>query len=93
MTCPHRLSREIWLRHTDQGLPWVQVEGVGLGALAAAAKHGSVDIGALVGGKWEAGKPVPFEFLADTFEAIAETSKRLDIVNLLVGGWVHAEGG
>jgi hypothetical protein len=46
-----------------------------------------------VGGKWEAGKPVPFEFLADTFEAIAETSKRLDIVNLLVGGWVHAEGG
>ncbi len=24
---------------------------------------------------WEAGKPVPFSFLADTFDAIAETSK------------------
>ena len=60
------------------------MEGVGQGALAAAAKHGSVDVAALVNGKWESGKPVPFEFLADTFEAIAETSKRLDIVNLLV---------
>ena len=40
------------------------MEGVGQGALAAAAKHGSVDVAALVGGKWESGKPVPFEFLA-----------------------------
>ena len=39
-----------------------------------------------VGGRWTAGQPVPFELLADTFEAISETSKRLDIVNLLVGG-------
>ena len=61
------------------------MEGVGLGALAAAAKHASVDMKAVIGGRWAAGEPVPFEFLADTFEAIAETSKRLDIVNLLVG--------
>ena len=60
------------------------VEGVGQGALAAAAKHATVDIQAVIGGRWAAGEPVPFEFLADTFEAIAETSKRLDIVNLLV---------
>ena len=39
-----------------------------------------------MGGRWTAGQPVPFELLADTFEAISETSKRLDIVNLLVRG-------
>eukprot|EP00967_Tisochrysis_lutea_P001917 scaffold2442_cov26-Tisochrysis_lutea.AAC.1 len=33
---------------------------------------------------WKAGQPVPYKFLADTFEAIAETSKRLAITSMLV---------
>ena len=60
----------------------VQVEGVGLGAVAAAAKHGKFELDKLA--TWKAGQPVPFAFLADTFEAIAEESKRLVITSLLV---------
>ena len=60
----------------------LQVEGVGLGAHAAAAKHGKFDLEELA--TWQAGAPVPFAFLADTFETIAEESKRLVITNLLV---------
>jgi len=59
-----------------------QVEGVGLGAVAAASKHGKFDLDKLA--TWKAGQPVPFAFLADTFEAIAEESKRLVITSLLV---------
>lgn len=35
---------------------------MGLGAVAAAAKHEAVDVSKLI--TWEAGKPVPFAFLA-----------------------------
>ncbi|KAL3133936.1 hypothetical protein ABBQ32_008384 [Trebouxia sp. C0010 RCD-2024] len=59
-----------------------KVEGVGLGALAAAGKHGKFELEKLA--TWKAGQPVPFAFLADTFEAIAEESKRLVITSLLV---------
>ena len=60
----------------------VQVEGVGLGAVAAAGKHGKFELEKLA--SWKAGQAVPFAFLADTFEAIAEESKRLVITSLLV---------
>ena len=60
-----------------------KVEGVGLGAIKAAAEHADVDVSKLV--TWPAGAPVPFGFLADTFEAIAEESKRLQITRILVG--------
>ena len=55
---------------------------MGLGAIAAAAKHGKFELDKLA--TWQAGQPVPFAFLADTFEAIAEESKRLVITSLLV---------
>eukprot|EP00195_Chlamydomonas_chlamydogama_P015251 CAMPEP_0202891666 /NCGR_PEP_ID=MMETSP1392-20130828/1671_1 /ASSEMBLY_ACC=CAM_ASM_000868 /TAXON_ID=225041 /ORGANISM="Chlamydomonas chlamydogama, Strain SAG 11-48b" /LENGTH=944 /DNA_ID=CAMNT_0049575491 /DNA_START=248 /DNA_END=3082 /DNA_ORIENTATION=+ len=64
--------------------PASKMDGVGHGAIAAAAKHEGVKVEELVGGRWKEAQAVPFEFLADTFEAIAETSKRLEIVNLLV---------
>lgn len=57
------------------------MEGVGQGALAAAAKHSNFDLDEVA--KWKAGAPVPFSFLANTFEGIAETSKRLEITQLL----------
>lgn len=37
----------------------------------------------LEGAKWDVGKPVPFLYLARTFEAISETTKRLEIQTLL----------
>ncbi|KAG1669562.1 hypothetical protein FOA52_006335 [Chlamydomonas sp. UWO 241] len=61
-----------------------EVEGVGAGAIAAAAKHAAFDVDALVAERWKAGAPVPFEFLADTFEAISETSKRLELTHILI---------
>ena len=61
-----------------------KVEGVGHGAIAAASKLVDADIPSLVGGRWKAGNPVPFEMLADTFEEIAGTTKRLEIVHLLI---------
>ncbi|KAK9814328.1 hypothetical protein WJX72_004071 [[Myrmecia] bisecta] len=62
-----------------------KVEGVGLGALAAAAQHGTFDLPALA--TWKPSDPVPFAFLATTFEAIAEESKRLVITNLLINAF------
>lgn len=59
------------------------MEGVGLGAVAAASKHGKFELDKLA--TWKAGQAVPFAFLADTFEAIAEEPKRLVITSLLVG--------
>ncbi len=50
------------------------MEGVGAGALAAAADHHGFDPAALA--TWGKGQPVPFSFLADTFEAIGEEPKR-----------------
>jgi DNA ligase-1 len=62
-----------------------KVEGVGTGAIKAAALHGNFDVSKLA--TWEAGKPVPFSFLADTFDAIAETSKRLEISGMLTNAF------
>ncbi|KAG2493340.1 hypothetical protein HYH03_008474 [Edaphochlamys debaryana] len=63
----------------------VQMEGVGTGALEAAAKYGKDDFQKLI--TWKEGAPVPYALLADTFEAIAETTKRLEIVALLVSAF------
>lgn len=62
-----------------------KVDGVGTLAIKAAAEHTSFDLASLV--TWEAGKPVPFSFLANTFEAIAEESKRLTITSLLISAF------
>ena len=63
----------------------VQVEGVGTGALAAAALHADFDLDALA--TWAPGKPVPFEFLATTFEEISEESKRHAVTRLLINAF------
>ena len=59
-----------------------KVEGVGAGALAAAAAHAAADVPAAAA-TWPAGSPVPFEFLADVFESVADETKRLVIANRL----------
>jgi len=58
-----------------------EVGNVGHGALEAAMRACETDVSKLV--FWKAGQPVPYKFLADTFEAIAETSKRLAITSML----------
>lgn len=63
----------------------LQADGVGVGAIEAAAKHAAFDLDALA--TWKAGQPVPYSFLANTFEAIAETSKRLTIIHMLVNAF------
>jgi len=60
-----------------------QVGNVGHGAVEAAMRACETDVSKLV--CWPAGQPVPYTFLADTFEGIAETSKRLTITSMLVG--------
>lgn len=60
-------------------------DGVGAGALSAAAKHTDIDVTKLI--TWKAGSPVPYAFLADTFEAIASTTKRLEIIHLLTNSF------
>jgi len=62
-----------------------KIDGVGTMAIKAAAEHSSFDLASLA--TWEAGKPVPFAFLANTFEAIAEESKRLVITSLLINSF------
>ncbi|GFR47278.1 hypothetical protein Agub_g8965 [Astrephomene gubernaculifera] len=62
-----------------------KMEGVGTGALAAASKYAAADIASLI--TWKPGSPVPYSLLANTFEAIAETTKRLEIVALLVSAF------
>ncbi|KAG2440908.1 hypothetical protein HXX76_003761 [Chlamydomonas incerta] len=62
-----------------------QMEGVGTGALAAAAKYKGQDISAAI--TWKEGQPVLYSLLANTFEAIAGTTKRLEIVALLVSAF------
>ena len=59
----------------------LQVAGVGKGALAAADLHVHFDPKAHA--TWEAGKPVPFAFLTDTFAAIDPITKRIEITNIL----------
>ncbi|KAL6769241.1 LIG1 [Auxenochlorella protothecoides x Auxenochlorella symbiontica] len=63
----------------------VKVEGVGLGSIKAAAEHADFDLSKVI--TWTLGSPVPFGFLADTFEAIAEESKRLVITRILIGAF------
>jgi hypothetical protein len=60
----------------------VKMEGVGLGAVAAAKAYANFDSAELA--TWKAGEPVPFLFLATTFEAIANQPKRLQMTQLLV---------
>ncbi|CAK0786390.1 hypothetical protein CVIRNUC_009603 [Coccomyxa viridis] len=62
-----------------------KVEGVGTGALAAAMAYSSFDVTQLA--TWQAGDPVPFSFLAKTFDSIATTTKRLEIIKMLVGAF------
>ena len=59
----------IHFQHKQAGCP-LQVVGVGTKALAEAAQHNTFDLSTL--GSWQAGKPVPFAFLANAFEAIAQ---------------------
>lgn len=49
---------------------------MGLGSIKAAAEHADFDLSKVI--TWTPGSPVPFGFLADTFEAIAEESKVRD---------------
>ncbi|KFM24321.1 DNA ligase 1 [Auxenochlorella protothecoides] len=77
----------------DEGSPspaaaaakFAKVEGVGLGSIKAAAEHADFDLSKVI--TWTLGSPVPFGFLADTFEAIAEESKRLVITRILIGAF------
>ncbi len=58
---------------------------MGTGALAAALAYSDFDVSQLA--TWKAGEPVPFSFLAKTFDAIATTTKRLEIIKTLVGAF------
>lgn len=61
-----------------------KVDGVGAGAVAAASLHADFDLEAHVAlAKWKAGDPVPYAFLAATFNEIAPQSKRLGIIATL----------
>lgn len=58
------------------------MEGVGNGALAAAALYGSFDLEQMA--KWKTGDPVPFVYLAAAFDAIGSDTKRLAKTQQLV---------
>lgn len=61
-----------------------KVDGVGAGAVAAAALHADFDVESHVAvARWNAGDPVPYAFLAATFNEIAPQSKRLAIIATL----------
>lgn len=59
----------------------LQVEGVGEKSQVAAGHHRNFDLEAKA--SWKSGDPVPYSFLADTFEAVGETTKRLEITKQL----------
>lgn len=65
--------------------PLGKVDGVGTRSIEAAAEHRDFKPSDLI--NWEAGKPVPFLFLANTFEAIAEESSRITIANFLINAF------
>lgn len=65
--------------------PGGKVDGVGTLAIKAAAEHGSFDLAKIV--TWKEGERVPFSFLADTFNAIGDESKRLVITSMLVNAF------
>jgi hypothetical protein len=61
-----------------------KVDGVGAGAVAAAALHTDFDLEALIkDSKWNEGEPVPYAFLVAAFNEIAPQSKRLAIIATL----------
>lgn len=61
-----------------------KMENVGSGAVAAAGLHKDFDVEqAIEGHAWKAGEPVPYSFLAATFDAIAPETKRLAIIGML----------
>eukprot|EP00890_Picochlorum_soloecismus_P002104 jgi/Picsp_1/2895/NSC_01120-R1_dna ligase len=62
-----------------------KTEGVGALAVKAAEQHQLVDISSLI--TWGQNEPVPFAFLSNTFEGIAEESKRLVITSLLTNSF------
>ncbi|KAI3430447.1 hypothetical protein D9Q98_005042 [Chlorella vulgaris] len=59
-----------------------KVEGVGAGAVSAAAEHANFDVSKLV--SWKEGEPVPFAFLTAAFELIGEEPKRLIMTRHLI---------
>ena len=64
------------------------MEGVGSGAVSAAALHKNFDLDALAADTpWKAGEAVPYLFLANTFDNIAPETKRLAIVAMLTGAF------
>lgn len=61
-----------------------KVDGVGAGAIAAAALHTDFDLDSLIkDSKWKEGEPVPYAFLVGAFNEIAPQSKRLAIIATL----------
>jgi DNA ligase-1 len=62
--------------------PAAKEAGVGALAVKAAELYAACDVGAAA--TWPPGAPVPFAFLAETFEAIGDEPKRLAITALLV---------
>ncbi len=62
-----------------------KVDGVGTLAIKAAGEHGSFDLSKIV--TWKEGERVPFSFLADTFNAIGDESKRLVITSMLANAF------
>ena len=62
-----------------------KTEGVGALAVKAAEQHQQVDISSLI--TWGQNEPIPFAFLSNTFEGIAEESKRLVITSLLTNSF------
>eukprot|EP00878_Enallax_costatus_P010738 GHUV01011215.1.p1 GENE.GHUV01011215.1~~GHUV01011215.1.p1 ORF type:complete len:820 (+),score=334.68 GHUV01011215.1:667-3126(+) len=62
-----------------------KVDGVGTGALQAAKQAVGVDIKQLI--TWKEGQPVPYAFLAETFQTIAGTTKRLEIISCLTAAF------
>ena len=67
---------------TTYSSPFKQVEGVGQGALAAAALHTDFDLDKVA--PWPGGAEVPFSYLAAAFEAIGKDSRRLAKTQQLV---------
>jgi hypothetical protein len=61
-----------------------KVDGVGVGAVAAAALHTDFNVDTLIkDSKWKEGEPVPYAFLVAAFNEIAPQSKRLAIIATL----------
>jgi DNA ligase 1 len=64
------------------------MEGVGAGAVAAAALHQEFNLDAVVSiAGWEAGQAVPYAFLSATFDEIAPETKRLTIIATLTNAF------